>query len=150
VTISPATAGHLPAIEALLLRNGLPIDEVGAALSNFLVAEHENRVVGVAGVEERDPYGLLRSVAIDESFRGRGLGRELVDRVIAAAETRRLKSLYLLTTTAERYFLTFGFTVTTRNTVPESIQQTREFQGACPASAIVMVRPVEADAKGDR
>jgi N-acetylglutamate synthase-like GNAT family acetyltransferase len=63
-----------------------------------------------------------------------------VTRAIAEAEARGAKALYLLTTTADAYFPSFGFTVTTRDAVPEDIRDTAEFKGACPDSATVMTR----------
>jgi amino-acid N-acetyltransferase len=83
---------------------------------------------------------LLRSVAVVPTWRSKGLGRELVTRIIADAERRGIQALYLLTTTAERYFPTFGFEPITREEVPADVQTTGEFQGACPASATVMRR----------
>ena len=59
-------------------------------------------------------------------------------RVIADAEARGIHALYLLTTTAERYFPSFGFQQITRDEVPNDIRETKEFQEACPASATVM------------
>ena len=44
----------------------------------------------------------------------------------------------LLTTTAEHYFPSFGFTETTRDVVPDDIRATGEFRGTCPESAIAM------------
>jgi amino-acid N-acetyltransferase len=49
-----------------------------------------------------------------------------------------MKALYLLTTTAERYFPSFGFVKTTRESVPDEIKTSVEFREACPASATVM------------
>ena len=46
------------------------------------------------------------------------------------------------TTTAERWFPAFGFVVTPRREVPDALRSSVEFQGACPASAILMVRPI--------
>jgi amino-acid N-acetyltransferase len=46
--------------------------------------------------------------------------------------------VFLLTTTAERFFPKFGFEQIDREQVPASVQQSVEFQSACPASAIVM------------
>jgi amino-acid N-acetyltransferase len=71
-------------------------------------------------------------------------GRQLVERVIAEAEARGIRALYLLTTTAEHYFPSFGLTRTTRDAVPEEVQATAEFQGACLASAVVMSRALAA------
>ena len=133
-----ATPNDLTEIERLLTASNLPVDGVAGALDGFLVAEHEGRLVGVVGVEGCGEYGLLRSTAVDPAWRGRGLGRQLVERAIAEAEARGLDALYLLTTTAERYFPSFGFAHTTRDAVPERVRDTAEFRTACPASAAVM------------
>jgi N-acetylglutamate synthase-like GNAT family acetyltransferase len=79
-------------------------------------------------------------VAVVPAWRSKGLGRELVTRIIADAESRGIKALYLLTTTAERYFPSFGFARITRDEVPADVQATSEFREACPASATVMHR----------
>ena len=131
------------AVSALLINAGLPLEGVREALPCFVVAEDAGEIVGVAGVEAcgvTGEHALLRSVAVAPSWRTRGLGRSLVTRVIADAEARGAKALYLLTTTAEGYFPTLGFTVTSRDTVPDDVKATREYCGVCPASATVMVR----------
>ena len=59
----------------------------------------------------------------------------------ADAEARQLCAVYLLTTTAARYFPRFGFVETGRDAVPADVAATDEFRSACPASALAMVRP---------
>ena len=140
--IRKATADDLAGVEQLLVASSLPIAGVAEALGDFLVATHDGAVVGVVGVEQCCDYGLLRSTAVDAAWRSRGLGRQLVERAIASAEANGLHALYLLTTTAERYFPSFGFAPTTREQVPDVVRQTVEFRSACPASAVVMVRPL--------
>ena len=137
-TIRRARGDDLPAIERLLLASHLPTAGVADALPGFLVAEQDGALVGVVGIEACCDYGLLRSTAVDAAWRSRGLGRRLVERAIAEAESRGTKALYLLTTTAERYFPSFGFTTITRDQVPAPVQVSAEFCGACPASATVM------------
>jgi amino-acid N-acetyltransferase len=66
-----------------------------------------------------------------------------VNQVIAEGEARRLRALYLLTTTADEYFPAFGFERTTRDGVPDGVRATAEFQTACPASATVMRKRLE-------
>ncbi|MCX5761786.1 MAG: GNAT family N-acetyltransferase, partial [Gemmatimonadetes bacterium] len=51
-----------------------------------------------------------------------------------------IRTLWMLTTTADQWFPRFGFTVTARADVPEPVRASVEFQGACPDSAIVMRR----------
>jgi amino-acid N-acetyltransferase len=139
-----ATSADLERIERLLTASGLPLDGVAEALPGFVVAQHGDAIVGVAGLEVCCDNALLRSVAVADGWRSRGLGRALVTRVIADAEARGIRALYLLTTTADRYFPNFGFRTIARDDVPEDIRATREFQGACPASAIAMCRSCEA------
>ena len=145
-TVRRATSADAPAVEALLTASNLPLDGVREALGCFVVAHDEGRLVGVAGIEEcgvRGEHALLRSVAVDPAWRSRGLGRTLVSQAIALAESRGVKALYLLTTTADRYFPSFGFDTTSREAVPDDVRSTAEFQGACPASATVMVRRLD-------
>lgn len=133
-----ATAGDLARVEQLLTVSGLPLDGVAESLDTFIVAEHAGTIVGVAGLECCSANGLLRSVAVRDEWRSRGLGRSLVMRVIADAEAKGMNALYLLTTTAEGYFPSFGFAPVSREVVPAEVKATKEFQGACPESAAVM------------
>ena len=138
-TIRPATHQDVRAVAALLSESHLPLAGVDEALRGFFVAESDAAIVGVAGVEPCGDNALLRSVAVASEWRGRGLGRKLVLRAIAQADEQGTRALYLLTTTAETYFPTFGFTATTRDAVPDDVRSTAEFREACPASAVVMV-----------
>lgn len=133
-----ATMADLEAVQALLRANDLPLDGVAAVLESFVVAEAGERIVGVAGLEACCHNALLRSVAVDAEWRSRGLGRALVTRVIADAEARGIRALYLLTTSAEQYFPSFGFRTIARDAVPDDVRATDEFRSACPATAIVM------------
>jgi N-acetylglutamate synthase-like GNAT family acetyltransferase len=135
-----ALPSDLSAVERLLVASGLPLEGVGEALPGFVVAERKGDVVGVAGLEACCDNALLRSVAVADGWRSKGLGRALVTRIVADAEARGIHALYLLTTTAERYFPGLGFHEVRRDVVPEDIRATAEFRSACPASATVMCR----------
>jgi amino-acid N-acetyltransferase len=143
-TLRPARADDLAAVERLLTESKLPFDGVADALSTFIVAESGKELVGVAGLEVCCDNALLRSVAVAPEWRSRGVGRELVMRIVADAESRGIHALYLLTLTAERYFPSFGFRTIAREAVPEDVRATEEFRSMCPASATVMVRPLAA------
>jgi amino-acid N-acetyltransferase len=137
-TLRPARRADLPAVERLLTDAGLPLAGVADALDTFIVAESQRSIVGVAGLELCETNALLRSVAVAPGWRSRGLGRELVTHLIGEAEAKGLGGLYLLTTTAERYFPGFGFRAVSRADVPADVRETEEFRSACPASAAVM------------
>jgi amino-acid N-acetyltransferase len=72
-------------------------------------------------------------------LRGNGIGDQLLDAVKARARLQGAESLYLLTTTAAAFFSQRGFVQLDRNDAPAALQASREFQGACPASATMMV-----------
>ena len=139
-TVRPATPADLPSVEQLLTSSSLPVTGVKECLQDFVVAEAEGQIVGVAGLEICCDDALLRSVAVHPEWRSKGVGRAVVTRAIAEAESRGLRALYLLTTTAEHYFPSFGFRKITREDVPADVSATEEFTTACPASATVMAR----------
>jgi len=137
--IGRAADDDLPRILTLLARAGLPTVGVAETLRGFFVARDGDDIVGVVGIEVCcDRYALLRSTAVADEWKGRGLGRKLVERAIAEAEASGIEALYLLTTTAERYFPSFGFARVNREDVPSEVRATEEFVSACPASATVM------------
>src|SRR6476620_8374235 len=119
--LRPARADDLAAVERLLEASHLPLDGVREALPTFIVAEADADIVGVAGLEVCCDNALLRSVAVSPSWRSHGLGRTLVTRIISDAESRGIHALYLLTTTAERYFPSFGFRQISRDAVPADV-----------------------------
>ena len=83
-------------------------------------------------------YGLLRSVAVAEAERGKGIGIQLVESMLQQAKQTGIKRLVLLTQTAKDFFPRFGFRQISRADAPQSVTSSVEFQGACPVSATVM------------
>ena len=138
--IRSAKAADLPAAEALLAGAGLTTEGVRDWIDRFLVAEENGCIAGVAGLELYEDSALLRSVAVADPWRGTGLGRALVERALEAATAAGATDIFLLTTTAERYFPRFGFTAVPRSEVSAPVLASAEFRGACPASATVMCR----------
>jgi amino-acid N-acetyltransferase len=140
IRLRQASQEDFPAIEQLLHATRLPRSGVDVLIDSFIVAEDDGRVMGVAGVERHGECGLLRSVAVDPAAQGRGVGRALVERLIAESKEKGIAELYLLTTTAEKYFPVFGFTKISREATPVEIQETDEFTDLCPSTATVMRR----------
>jgi len=130
-TIERATAGDLPAVEALLGSAGLPLDGVTDAFRSGVVARDGGRIVGCAAVELYGDAALVRSVAVDEARRGEGLGTRLVARVEALARDAGAREAYLLTETAERWFPRFGYEPIGRADAEPAIGASVEFTAAC-------------------
>lgn len=138
VRIERATQHDLESVLTLLADHKLPPEGLAEHLETTLVARRAGRVIGSAALEMYPDGALLRSVAVAREVRGRGIGRTLTEAAIALSQSLRVPAIYLLTTTAERYFPKLGFEQTDRGVVPESVKASVEFKSACPASAIVM------------
>lgn len=138
VELRSARAADLPDVLALLQKAELPVAGVADTFRDFFVAEREGRLIGAAGLEIYGASALLRSVVVQEDWRGTGVGRSLIDLALGEAKARGIEDVFLLTTTAEHYFPRFGFACVSREAVSEEVKESMEFQVACPASAIVM------------
>ena len=137
-TIELATPADIDDVESLLRTCHLPIDGFRGCLPNVLVACEEGRVVGSAAFETYRSGILLRSVAVDENYRGRGLGEALTEEAFVLACSKGATTAFLLTTTAANFFSRFGFQSVSREQVPDDVKQSVEFTSACPTSAVVM------------
>jgi len=135
----PATQADWPRIADLLTGAALPLDGAKDHLHGFLLAFRGDSLVGAAALERYGETALLRSVAVVGAERGTGLGQEIVRRLLDQAHASGVTSVVLLTTTAERFFPRFGFLPVSREEVPTAAKESVEFQGACPASSIVMM-----------
>ena len=142
IALRDATPDDWPAIASLLRVNHLPTEGFPESVSAAVVACDGNEVVGVAGLEIYDDAALLRSVVVSETARGRSLGQQLTRAAMDLAGARQVTQVYLLTTTAETFFARLGFEIIERSSIPVSVQESVEFKGACPASAIAMCRPI--------
>ena len=128
----------------LLEQNDLPVEGLTAHLATALVARSAGHIVGSAALEVYPDGALLRSVAVSPDQQRRGLGQELTREALRLAEALQVPAVFLLTTTAERFFPKFGFEPIGRDEVPASIQTSLEFTSACPASATVMRKRLSA------
>lgn len=137
-----ATPSDLGAVRRLLEAAGLPTADLDERLvSRFLVAQREGRLVGAVACEPvAADCGLLRSLVVAPDFQGRGLGERLVAEIEAAAREQGIRTLYLLTETAEGFFLSLGYLRTDRKQAPPEILATSEFTRLCPAGAACMCK----------
>jgi N-acetylglutamate synthase-like GNAT family acetyltransferase len=136
--IEPATERDLPEIHSLLERLNLPLAGVDDHVQTMLVAREGERVVGTAALELYGDGALLRSVAVDPRRQGAQLGHQLTEAALRLAAVSGVETVFLLTTTAGRFFPKFGFEPIARDDVPATVRESVEFQSACPSTAVVM------------
>jgi amino-acid N-acetyltransferase len=129
------------AVKQLLSESGLPIEDItDQHLQHFFGCGSGLELEGLVGLELYGDVALLRSLAVTAEKRGSGLGSKLVEHAEGYAREKGVTSLYLLTTTAEAFFLRRGYARIPREEAPAAIKGTQEFAGICPASSAFMVK----------
>jgi amino-acid N-acetyltransferase len=126
-------------VEALLTEAQLPVADLSSSpnLSLFGISEG-GQLAGVVGVEVYGDVGMLRSLAVKTAFRNAGLGLALVSRAETWAAEHGVMVLYLLTTSAARFFAMVGYEAVPRSAAPAAIAATAQFSSLCPASSTLM------------
>jgi amino-acid N-acetyltransferase len=128
---------------ALLEAQGLPVSDItDEHLEHFFFVGSDGSPRGLVGLELYGADALLRSLVVGESARGSGLGSTLVEHAEQYAAANSVRSMYLLTTTAEAFFKRLGYERIVRSQAPPSIKATREFASLCPASSAFMLKPL--------
>lgn len=132
-----APAG-LEAASAALGAASLPSDDISEPGLQLLAFRENGEVVAFGGFESLGQDALLRSIVVLPAHRGRGIGREVIRRLLGAARRDGASAAYLLTTDASAYFGALGFDRVEREQAPASIRSTRQMAALCPASATLM------------
>lgn len=128
------------AIAQALVKANLPIDGLDEFIHGFMVTKDERGgIVAVAAIERHNHLGLLRSVAVDDKFRGQGLGLQIVSQIIDQARSEGVKRLVLLTTTARDFFARhFGFYEIPRHAYDNDFSRSSEWHLPICSSAAAM------------
>lgn len=138
-----ADAGEKEAIARLLSQCELPHEDIAGHLDHFMLAKNNQKeLVGVIGLEVYDTVGLLRSLVVKPSYRGRGIAKNLYSQILGYAHLQGIREIYLLTLTAEKFFEKLGFAVIARDDLPKVVRATEEFRSLCPATAVCMSKNI--------
>jgi amino-acid N-acetyltransferase len=130
-------------VRRLLAESGLTTADIADhLLPHFFGCGPRDAMSGVVGIEPFGETALLRSLAVAPSHRRAGLGSRLVTHAELYAAGLGVRSLYLLTLTAEEFFRRHGYVRIGRAAAPPMIQATREFSDLCPSTSAFMFKPL--------
>jgi amino-acid N-acetyltransferase len=128
-------------IVAMLEAEGLPVSDLTEShLEHFFFTGTDGVPSAIVGLELYGHDALLRSLVVSTVARSQGLGSALVLHAEEYAAKHHVRSLYLLTTTAESFFEHRGYRRIDRALAPPPIQCTREFASLCPSSSAFMIK----------
>lgn len=140
--IRRATAEDLPAVFELLKETSLPTTGLAEHRNNLYVLVAQGAVIGAVGYEAYPPNALLRSLVIAPTARGQGYGRRLLTFILKQARHDGIRDAYGLTTTIPDLLVRSGFREVSRADAPAALLASKEFRGACPASARLFHLPL--------
>lgn len=127
--------------EEFLISENLPASDLSASTNtNLFGIKIDNQLVGLVGLEQEKNIGLLRSLVVSPGLRNNGCGKQLIHHVETWAAENSINQLYLLTTTAAKYFSKIGFKTISRDKAPPFIVNTPQFSTLCPSSAEFMCK----------
>ena len=126
--VRPAAIGDVPYIHHLLevyaaQGNLLPrtMSELYRHLRDFFVVAVDGKVAACGALEIfTENLGEVRSLVVDDEFKGRGFGRLLVERIVEEARVIGLNRLMALTYVAP-FFHKLGFKTVAKDTLPEKV-----------------------------
>ena len=87
----------------LLESENLPTIDIQQDLLHFFVIERNKKILAVIGLEIYGEEALLRSMVVDREYRNQSLATLLVHELIKYGNDNGVKTIYLITTTAEGY-----------------------------------------------
>lgn len=137
MNIVPASQNSFSAAIDLLKKNNLPTEDINPGTQLF-VMEEDNSVFATVAVQYDYDIALLRSLSVSEQKRNSGIGIKLVEFIEDYVQKQGVRTIYLLTTTAEEFFLKRGYQTIDRKTVPDFIKNTSEYSLVCSSSSTVM------------
>jgi N-acetylglutamate synthase-like GNAT family acetyltransferase len=136
------TSGRDRDLQAALQTAGLPIDDLERGGGIFFRFANQGHIVGYGGLEPYGDYALFRSVVVLPDQRGRGYGEAISRRLLDEAGRRGVRTVYLLTGSADTFFEHLGFVKVERTAAPAVILQTRQAANLCPASAGLFAKTI--------
>ena len=95
--------------------------EIFEAIRDFYVFVEGDRVVGAAALNICwEDLAEVRSLVVDESFAGRGIGKHLVEACLSEAQTLGIGRVFALTY-QQVFFEKLGFSVIEKSELPQKI-----------------------------
>jgi len=140
LTLRSATEADTAFIRELLERSGLPTSDLSTARPEFVIATHNEQIVGIGALERFGDAALFRSVAVEALWRGAGVGRLIVAEIERRAEAAGIDELILLTLTARQFFERLGYHEKEREQISPPVLDSSEFRSLCPISAACMTK----------
>ena len=114
----PLRSDEMEAFRLALSAAGLPADDIASPDVQPFRFTRNLKPVGYGALEVFGCDALMRSIVVAPEARGDGLGRKIVEGLLAEASRLGVQRAFLFTTDARAYFEGLGFQVVDRSLAP--------------------------------
>jgi len=95
-------------------------DEVATNIRSYVLAKEGEKLVGYTALHIHSPrLAEIRSLIVDEAYRGRHIGQELVEFAVEEAKSLKVKEDVLVLTYTPGFFTKLGFSEMNKEAIPE-------------------------------
>lgn len=95
-------------------------NEMATTIRSYTVAKVDEQIVGFAALHIHTvTLAEIRSLIVKESFRGKGIGKQLIQRLVLEAKELNLEQILVLTY-QKKLFELFGFVEIEKESIPET------------------------------
>lgn len=128
----------------LCIRSGLemkPDEKAPEGLMFCLEMYDEDKRVACAALVDKGEFYLVRAVAVEEDYRGQGLGRRIIEVLLQEAETLGRKEV-MLTAKVPGFYQKLGFEIVAREEAPASFTECLhcpQFHNGCDSEIMKLI-----------
>lgn len=110
---------HRKQARVLINEAGLPVD--GLDETELYGLFDGDEMIGTVGLEVFDYCALLRSLVVAPEYRGEGLGRKMVKKMMSRSKMLGVRQIFTLTESADRLLVKMGFLPRRRENMPKCV-----------------------------
>jgi len=116
--------GAMQALVAEKVKDGTILnrseDEVATNIRSYVLAKEEGKLVGYTALHIHSPrLAEIRSLIVDEAYRGRHIGKQMVEFMLEEAKALGVKEDVLVLTYVPEFFKKLGFHEIDKEVIPE-------------------------------
>lgn len=127
ITLVKAKLGDIAEMQELVsseVKDGIILnrteDEVATNIRSYVLAKKEEKIVGYAALHIHSPrLAEIRSLIVDESYRGQNIGHKLVQFTLDEAKALGVKEDVLVLTYLPLFFQKLAFKEINKEVIPE-------------------------------
>ena len=96
------------------------VDEVATNIRSYVLAKIDDKLVGYTALHiHSDRVAEIRSLIVDEKYRGQNIGKALVEYAINEAKDLKVSEDVLVLTYLPQFFIKLGFEMIDKSLIPE-------------------------------